>query len=73
MKKYLITPFIFFIKLYQLLISPLMMPSCRFQPTCSQYAIQALKKYGLPKGTFLAVRRILKCHPFGKKGYDPVP
>jgi len=50
-----------------------MPPSCRFVPTCSQYATEALKKHGLLKGIFLAILRFLKCHPFGKKGYDPVP
>ena len=48
-------------------------PSCRYIPTCSEYALQALKKYGPFKGTYLAVRRILRCHPFGGSGYDPVP
>lgn len=47
--------------------------SCRFYPTCSNYAIEALEKYGFFKGWFLAIKRILKCHPLGKKGYDPVP
>ena len=48
-------------------------PSCRFIPTCSQYALEALEKYGALKGSYLAVRRILKCHPFHKGGYDPLP
>ena len=66
-------PFIALIKLYQYGISPLIGPKCRFTPTCSQYAEQALKKYGLFKGTWLAVKRISKCHPGGSSGYDPVP
>jgi putative membrane protein insertion efficiency factor len=47
-------------------------PTCRFHPTCSNYALQALEKYGAFKGSFLALKRILKCHPFGESGYDPV-
>ena len=62
------------IKLYRKYISPLKRyPSCRYVPTCSLYAIQALEKYGLLKGSFLAVKRILRCHPFAKGGDDPVP
>lgn len=61
------------IRFYQKFISPLTPPSCRFTPTCSQYAIQALRKHGPFKGTYLAVRRILRCHPWGGYGYDPVP
>ncbi|MDA8442519.1 MAG: membrane protein insertion efficiency factor YidD [Peptococcaceae bacterium] len=66
------TIFIIAIKAYQRLISPLLPPSCRFYPTCSQYAILALQKYGLFKGGFLAVKRIAKCHPFHPGGYDPI-
>jgi putative membrane protein insertion efficiency factor len=66
-------PFIVLIKIYQYGISPLIGPKCRFTPTCSQYAEQALKKYGLFKGTWLALKRISKCHPGGSSGYDPVP
>lgn len=61
------------IRLYQMFISPLTPPSCRFTPTCSQYAIEALRKHGPFKGTYLAIRRILRCHPWGGSGYDPVP
>lgn len=61
------------IRFYQLCISPMTPPSCRFVPTCSQYAIEALKKYGPIKGLWLAVKRILRCHPWGGSGYDPVP
>ncbi|MFT4144860.1 MAG: membrane protein insertion efficiency factor YidD [Mobilitalea sp.] len=65
---------VFIIKLYQKYISPLKRtPSCIYTPTCSLYAIEALEKYGVIKGTYLAVRRILRCHPFHKGGYDPVP
>ncbi|HMH34763.1 MAG TPA: membrane protein insertion efficiency factor YidD [Puia sp.] len=66
-------PFIALIKCYQLLISPWLGPQCRFTPTCSHYAVGALKKYGIFKGTWLALRRILRCHPWGGKGFDPVP
>lgn len=58
---------------YQRCISPFTPPSCRFTPTCSEYARQALLKHGPFKGTWLAVRRILRCHPWGGSGYDPVP
>ncbi len=58
---------------YRGYISPLIPPSCRFTPTCSQYAMEAIQKYGPFKGLYLAVRRILKCHPWGGSGYDPVP
>jgi putative membrane protein insertion efficiency factor len=62
------------IKFYRKYISPLKrMSSCIYTPTCSLYAIEALEKYGAVKGTYLAVRRILRCHPFHKGGYDPVP
>ena len=66
-------PFILLIKVYQYIISPLLGPKCRFTPTCSQYAEQALKKYGLFTGGWLALKRIGKCHPGGSSGYDPVP
>lgn len=61
------------IRFYQLCISPLTPPSCRFTPTCSSYAIEALRKHGPAKGLYLAVRRILRCRPGGGYGYDPVP
>lgn len=60
------------IRLYQLLISPLLPPSCRFTPTCSQYAIDAIEIHGLLHGTYLACRRVLRCHPLNRGGYDPV-
>ncbi len=64
---------IFLIKVYQKTISPLFPSSCRFYPTCSHYASRALRKYGFFKGIFLAIKRILKCHPFHAGGFDPVP
>ena len=61
------------IKIYQIIISPLLGPSCRFTPTCSQYAVEAIQKYGPFKGSWLSFKRIIKCHPWGGSGYDPVP
>ena len=61
------------IKLYQILLSPLIGPSCRFTPTCSNYAIEAINKYGPFKGFWLAIKRISKCHPWGDSGHDPLP
>jgi uncharacterized protein len=61
------------IRFYQRFISPLTPPVCRFTPTCSQYAIEALRKHGPVKGLWLAVKRVLRCHPWGGSGYDPVP
>jgi uncharacterized protein len=58
---------------YQMAVSPYLPRACRFVPTCSQYALEALDRYGAAKGLYLAVRRILRCHPFHKGGYDPVP
>jgi putative membrane protein insertion efficiency factor len=64
---------LFLIKLYRNLISPLKKyPTCRFRPTCSEYAYEAVSRYGPWKGGFLALKRILRCHPWGGKGYDPV-
>ena len=63
----------FLITLYQRLLSPLFPPSCRFVPTCSQYAKEAILKFGIARGSYLAARRILRCHPFHAGGYDPVP
>ncbi|WP_027126099.1 membrane protein insertion efficiency factor YidD [Gelidibacter mesophilus] len=73
MKKILTYPFLLLIKIYQTFISPLTPASCRFQPTCSTYAKEALEKHGLFKGGWLATKRIFSCHPWGKSGYDPVP
>lgn len=61
------------VRWYQLLLSPLFPPSCRFFPTCSNYAIEALSLYSVPRGLYLIFRRILRCHPFHPGGYDPVP
>lgn len=58
---------------YRLFISPLFPPSCRYQPTCSQYALDAVEEYGPLRGSWLAIKRILRCHPFAEGGYDPVP
>ena len=64
--------FINLIKLYQFIISPLLGTNCRFVPSCSNYAIQSIKEKGVIKGISLSIRRVLKCHPFGGSGYDPV-
>ena len=61
------------VKFYRRNISPLRPPCCRYIPTCAQYALEALEKYGALKGSWLALRRFLRCHPFHKGGYDPVP
>jgi putative membrane protein insertion efficiency factor len=61
------------VRLYQLLLSPLLSPSCRYLPTCSSYAIEALRAHGALTGSWLAARRILRCHPWGGQGLDPVP
>lgn len=64
--------FIMLIRFYQIAISPYLGANCRFYPTCSSYALQAIEKYGALHGCFLALKRILRCHPFCKGGYDPV-
>ena len=61
------------IRFYQAAVSPFTPPRCRYSPTCSQYAKEAIEKYGAGKGSYLAARRLLRCHPFHKGGYDPVP
>ena len=62
-----------FIRAYQRLISPLLPPSCRFYPSCSQYALEAVTRHGALKGGWLAARRLARCHPFHSGGFDPVP
>ncbi|MDC7713027.1 membrane protein insertion efficiency factor YidD [Vogesella sp. LYT5W] len=65
--------FVLLIRFYQLAISPWLPPRCRYQPTCSAYAVEALQKHGVIKGSWLAIRRISRCHPLGGSGHDPVP
>lgn len=73
MKKIAIFPLVMLIRFYQGAISPFTPATCRFTPTCSSYFLDALNIHGLFKGTFLGIKRILSCHPWGKSGYDPVP
>ena len=73
MRKVLINLLILPIRFYRGYISHMTPPSCRFTPTCSAYAIEALSKHGPIKGLYLTIRRILRCHPWGGSGYDPVP
>jgi putative membrane protein insertion efficiency factor len=61
------------VRAYQWFISPLLPPSCRYEPTCSAYAVEAFQRHGLLRGSFLTARRLLRCHPWGGSGYDPVP
>jgi uncharacterized protein len=65
--------FILLIKVYQRTLSRVLPPSCRFYPSCSEYGVQALQKYGVFKGGWLTVKRVARCHPFNPGGYDPVP
>jgi putative membrane protein insertion efficiency factor len=73
MKRILALPFILIIKFYRSYISPLIPVSCRYTPSCSQYGLVAFEKYGLIKGFYLTIKRILSCHPWTKGGFDPVP
>jgi len=74
-KGYLISKFLvlLLIRGYQLIVSPVLGPACRFYPSCSQYALLAINQYGVVKGAYLAFRRLLRCHPFHPGGIDPVP
>mgnify|MGYP001161325881 FL=1 len=72
LSKFLAWPLIFLVTFYKYLLSPLLGVNCRFTPTCSQYAIEALKNHGAFKGVYLAAHRISRCHPWGGSGYDPV-
>ena len=73
LNKIITSPLILLIRGYQLVISPLLGSNCRFMPTCSEYAMESLKTHGVIRGTFLTVKRIGKCHPWGGHGYDPIP
>lgn len=73
MKNFIVKFFCFIIRFYQKYISPLHPACCRFTPTCSQYALEAIQKYGPGKGVLLSIKRILRCNPYSKGGYDPVP
>jgi putative membrane protein insertion efficiency factor len=73
MKRLFALPLLLLIKFYRLFISPLFPPSCRFYPTCSAYAYEAVTRYGAFKGSWLAAKRILRCHPLNPGGFDPVP
>ncbi|MEJ5308034.1 MAG: membrane protein insertion efficiency factor YidD [candidate division WOR-3 bacterium] len=64
--------FIYFIKVYKKYVSPMFPPTCRFTPTCSEYSLQAYQKYNFFKASFLTIKRILRCNPFSKGGYDPL-
>jgi putative membrane protein insertion efficiency factor len=67
------TALILLVRAYQVVLSPLFTGCCRFEPSCSNYMIEALQVHGVVKGLCLGIRRLLRCHPFGKSGYDPVP
>lgn len=73
LNKILTFPLVIMIKAYQLFISPFLGKNCRYEPTCSHYTLEALKVHGLLKGSWLAMKRIGSCHPWGGEGYDPVP
>ena len=73
LNKILTFPLLLVIRGYQIIFSPILGSNCRFMPTCSEYAMESLKAYGLIKGTFLTIKRIGKCHPWGSHGYDPIP
>jgi putative membrane protein insertion efficiency factor len=73
MKSLLAKPLIWLVRGYQLAISPMLPPSCRFHPTCSEYALESLRRHGAAKGSWLAAKRVCRCHPWHPGGHDPVP
>jgi putative membrane protein insertion efficiency factor len=73
MRRIIVYPFLLIIKFYQIIISPLLPSACRYSPTCSEYTKLSLIKYGIIKGSILSFKRIIKCNPWGGKGFDPVP
>ena len=73
LSRLLALPLLLLVQIYRFSISPLLGVNCRFEPTCSSYAIEALRKHGAFRGSMLAVKRIARCHPWGSSGYDPVP
>ena len=73
MKSFFAAPLIALVKLYRYAISPMLGSNCRFDPPCSEYALEALQRHGACKGTWLATRRVGRCHPWHPGGYDPVP
>ncbi|MCR5435833.1 MAG: membrane protein insertion efficiency factor YidD [Treponema sp.] len=73
LKKFIVKFLCLLIRFYQICISPLFPGKCRYTPTCSAYALEAIKKYGPGKGLYLSIKRILRCNPYHKGGYDPVP
>ncbi|AWI27001.1 membrane protein insertion efficiency factor YidD [Flavobacterium pallidum] len=72
-RKAVIWPFVFLVRVYQTVLSPILPSACRFQPTCSSYMIEALQVHGVFKGLYLGTKRIISCNPWGPSGYDPVP
>jgi len=72
-KKVLAYPVIFLVRFYQMVVSPLFPSSCRYTPTCSQYTVESLQKYGIFKGGWLGIKRIVSCNPWGGHGHNPVP
>ena len=73
MRRIIVYPFLLIIKFYQIIISPILPSTCRYSPTCSEYTKLSLMKYGIIKGSILSFKRIIKCNPWGGKGFDPVP